>query len=224
MILKKVLIVDDHVVIRTGLKAVFFDLFPEVTVLEAEDGDGALKILKQQHVDVLVLDLQMPNTESISLIELFSIKFPETYILAFTMLPEKIYAKRIMKAGASGYLPKDAGYEEMKRAFSLALQQKKYFSPFLTEMLSAESAKTEGANAFESLSYREFEILNLLLTGNNVSSIARMLNIKSSTVGTYKNRIFQKMQVQTLLDLQELASINNFKASQVKSSVMGNLA
>jgi len=205
--MKNILLVDDHVVIRSGLRSLLQEYNSHIRILEAHNDNEAMKILRQHPIDLVVMDLQIPNADVVSFIELISIKYPHIYILVFSILPERIYAKRVLKAGASGYLQKDADVQELKRAFELALNNKRYISQNLLDILSADILQNRTSNPFEILSHREFEIVNMLIAGKNISSIAKELNIKPSTVGTYKTRIYQKLTISNLFELKDLASL-----------------
>jgi len=202
---KKVLILDDHAVIRTGVKVLLQDYDPRLQIFEAGDGAATLELLKQEPVDLAIMDLQLPDTETIGLIEHISIRYPRVYMLVFSMMPVSIYGQRVMGVGASGYLRKDAPYDEVKKAFSHALAGRRYMSPELVEMLSKQWQGNQ--NPFEGLSQREFEIIQLLLKGNTITGIGRALNIKPSTVGTFKSRIFDKMQVRNIFELHQKAAL-----------------
>ncbi|HJW17924.1 MAG TPA: response regulator transcription factor [Flavisolibacter sp.] len=210
MPVKNILLVDDHLVVRTGLKVILHDYYTKLQIFEADNGEGALRVLKKESVDLVILDLQLPNTDTISLVELISIKYPNTYILVFSMLPETIYARRVLKAGASGFLPKDTSQEEIKRAFDFGFANKKYISPTLSEVLVKEVAGNGPVSPFANLSHREFEIVSLLLGGNSLAKISELLHIKPSTTGTYKTRIFEKLQITSLFELKELADLYRF--------------
>lgn len=210
MAVKNILLVDDHSVVRTGMKVILLDYYTQLRIVEAQDGEEALRVLKKERVDLVLLDLQIPNTDTIGLVELISIKYPQCYILVFSMLPENIYARRVLKAGASGFLPKDTTQEEIKRAFDFAFANKKYISQALSERLVNEVADNGSISPFENLSHREFEIVSLLLAGNSLAKISDLLNIKPSTTGTYKTRIFEKLQVASLFELKELAVLYRF--------------
>lgn len=205
MPVKNILLVDDHLIVRTGMKVILQDYYTQLRIFEAAEGEATLAVLKKERVDLVVLDLQMPNTDTIGLIELISIRYPHCYILIFSMLPEPIYARRVLRAGASGFLPKDSPQEEIKRAFDFAFANKKYISQALSELLVNEVAGRVPINPFEGLSDREFEIVHLLLAGNNLAKIAELLNIKPSTAGTYKTRIFEKLQINSVFVLRELS-------------------
>ncbi len=160
--------------------------------------------------DLVMLDIQMPNTDTFGLMEYFRIKFPELKVLVFSMSPESIYAKRFLKAGAKGFLSKDAPLEEIKKAINLVLNDKKYISDTLMETLAENSGKTNDLNLFNSLSAREFEIVSLLLTGQTISQIGKTLHLQVSTIGTHKARIFEKLKVSNILELKDLANTYNF--------------
>lgn len=215
MVNKNILLLDDHLVVRKGLIAVLTDVYKNLRFFEAADDETALKILKEQHIDLVVLDLQLPGIDAIHLIELILIRHPQIYILIFSILPEAMYGRRVLKAGASGFLNKDAPFEEVKKAFDLALSGKKYMSQQLVEILAQNISNRVPSNPFEKLSHREFEIIHLFLNGKSISEISKKLNIKPSTVGTYKSRIFEKLNVATLFELNNLAAIYGVNNSQM---------
>ena len=204
--LKNILILDDHMVIRVGLKGLLEDFYRGLHIFEAEDGDSYLEIMKRYKIDLAILDLQIPDTNTINLIEVTRIKYPDTYMMVFSMLPEKIYGQRVLNAGASGFLPKDAPMSEIRRALDNALNNKKYISPGMHDSLERTSVENS-MNPFQKLSFREFEIANLFIGGSNITQIATRLNIKPSTVGTYKTRIFEKLKISSGFELKEIATV-----------------
>lgn len=215
MVNKNILLIDDHLVVRKGLMALLNDLYKNLTFFEAAEDESALKILKNQNIDLVVLDLQLPGIDAIQLIELILVRLPHIYILIFSMLPEAMYGRRVLRAGASGFLNKDAPFEEIKKAFELALHRKKYISQQLVEILAHNHSSGTPSNPFEKLSHREFEIIHLLLSGKSISEISRKLNITPSTVGTYKSRMFEKLNVATLFELNNLAAIYGINSSSM---------
>lgn len=215
MVEKNILLIDDHLVIRKGLVALLTDFYTNLVFFEASNDEIALSILKKADIDLVVLDLQLPDTDAINLIEIITIKYPHIYILVFSMLPETMYGRRVLKAGASGFLNKDAPLDEVKKAFDFALARKKYMSQQLVEILTQNILNRTPANPFEKLSHREFEIIHLLLNGRSISEISKRLNIKASTVGTYKSRIFEKLSVSTVFDLNNLAALYGVKNSSM---------
>jgi DNA-binding NarL/FixJ family response regulator len=207
--MKKFLLIDDHVVVRSGIKILLSEIYKPSEIHEAHDGDSALEKVKQNTYDLVMLDIQMPKTDTFGLMEFFKIKYPELKVLIFSMSPENIYAKRFLKAGAKGFLSKDAPLEEIKKAINLVLNDKKYISESLMEILAESSGKENDGNLFNTLSAREFEIVSLLLTGQTISQIGNTLHLQVSTIGTHKARIFEKLKVSNILELKELANTYN---------------
>ncbi|MES2431782.1 MAG: response regulator transcription factor [Bacteroidota bacterium] len=207
--MKKFLLVDDHVVVRSGIHGLISEIFKPCEVHEAADGETATEKLKQNVYDLIMMDIQMPKTDTLGLMEYIHIKYPEAKVLIFSMSAENIYAKRFLKAGAKGFLSKDSPLEEIKKAINLVLNNRKYISDSLAIALADDSISDNPANIFDKLSPREFEIVSLLLSGQTVSDISKSLNLQVSTVGTHKARIFEKLGVTNILELKELANSYN---------------
>ena len=119
--MKKFLIVDDHDVVRSGIKGLLLELFKPSEIAEARDGESATENLKHNQYDLIMMDIQMPKTDTLGLMEYIHIKYPDAKVLVFSMSAESIYAKRFLKAGAKGFLSKDAPLEEIKKAINLVL-------------------------------------------------------------------------------------------------------
>src|SRR5690242_10424914 len=200
------LIADDHEIVRQGLKLLIADFYPGAQIVEAFNGDTTMAKLKQHKCTIVILDVQMPNTNSLDLVEYITAFHPETKILIFSMSSETLYGKRFIKAGAQGYLSKDASVEEVKKAIETVLSGRRYISANLMDAFVEE----EQNNPFTTLSDREFEIAKLLLTGLSINEIANQIHLQPSTVGTYKARIFEKLHVSNILQLKELAALYNF--------------
>lgn len=207
---QKFLLVDDHVVIRTGLRVLLTDLYPFAEIHEATDGESMLKKLREHHFNLIVMDIQMPNTESTALMNTVITRYPNAAILVYSMSPEAIYAKRFIKAGAKGFLSKEAPLSELKKAIHQVLNNKKYLSEAMIEILTDELHQDKPSNPFSMLSPREFEIVSMLLSGKTLSNISHTLNIQPSTVATHKARVFEKLNVKNILELKDLASVYEF--------------
>ncbi|MEO7445197.1 MAG: response regulator transcription factor [Ferruginibacter sp.] len=207
--MKKFLLIDDHVVVRSGIKILLSDFYKQSEIHEAKDGDSALKCVKENTYDLVMLDIQMPNTDTFGLMEYFRVRYPELKVLMFSMSPENIYAKRFLKAGARGFISKDAPLDEIRKAIETVLNGRKYISEAMIDMLAEADSKQKDSNLFNNLSAREFEIASLLLSGKTLSSIAQTLHLQVSTVGTHKARIFEKLKVTNILELKELANSYN---------------
>lgn len=207
--MKKFLLVDDHVVVRSGIRGLISEIFKPCEVFEAGDTDSATQKLKEHHYDLIMMDIQMPNSDTLGLMEYINVKYPDARVLIFSMSSENIYARRFLKAGAKGFLSKDAPLDEIKKAINLILNGRKYISDTLAEMLTDSSYNDGPSNPFEKLSHREFEITSLLLSGQTVSEISRSLNLQVSTIGTHKGRVFEKLGISNLIELKELATSYN---------------
>ena len=144
----------------------------------------------------------MPNTDTFGLLEYITIKFPKIKELIFSMSAERIFARRFLKAGAKGFVSKDASLNEVKSAIGLVLDSRRYISEQLQSQLADELASAESKSFFDELNPKEFEIVTLFLAGEQIASISKILNLKSSTVGLYKNKIFEKLGVKNFLELQ----------------------
>jgi len=156
-----------------------------------------------------MLDIQMPNTDSLALMKYIHENYPETKVLIFSMSAENIYAKRFMKDGAFGFISKEAPLDEITRAINIILNNRKYISETLIDKLAEDSLSGNPVNPFDRLSPKEFEIASLLLSGKTLSDISHSLNIHTSTAGTHKARLFEKLEVNNILELSELAKAYN---------------
>ncbi len=198
------LLIDDHEIVRTGINLLLSKIYHPVLIHEAADGDSATALLKKNNYDLVLMDIQMPNTDTFGLLEYISIKFPGIKVLMFSMSAERIFAKRFLKAGAKGFISKDAPLDEVKTAIGLVLSNKRYISEQLQNQLADELASDESKSPFDKLNPKEFEIVTLFLAGEQVAEVSKILNIKSSTVGVYKNKIFEKLGVNNFSGLQTL--------------------
>lgn len=207
--MKKFLLVDDHVVVRSGIKILLADLYIPSEIHEAMNGETTVAILKENQYDLILLDIQMPNTDTLGLMQYIRITYPAAKVLMFSMSAENIYAKRFMNAGAYGFISKESPLEEITKAITVILSGKKYISEALAQKLAEDSFSGKSGNPFNVLSPREFEIVSLLLEGKTVTEISLALNIQTSTVGTHKARLFEKLGVDNILKLKELATTYN---------------
>lgn len=205
--MKKFLLIDDHAIVRSGIKFWLGAEYNPSEIDEAQDGKQAEEMIMAKDYDLLLMDIQMPGTNTLELLKyILSVK-PETKVLMFSMNSEDIYAKRFFKAGAKGFLSKVAPIEEIKKAIYLTLNDRKYFSSEFIENILTEKEE----NPFHKLSDREFEITTLLLEGKTVTEIATVLNIAMSTTGTHKARIFEKLNINNVMELTKLAELYDIK-------------
>lgn len=204
-----VLLADDHVIIRAGLKIFIEHHVPHSVIDEAWDGDSAFKKIKEKDYHLIILDVNMPDTDSFGLVSnIISLK-PEANILMFSMNAEEIYAKKYLQLGAKGYLSKASSEAEIKIALDNVINAKRYISPSLNQAFTEEVLGKKSSNPFDDLSPREFEIVLHLIRGESSAEICHALNLHTSTIGTHKARIFEKLHCSNIIDLRDLAKVYN---------------
>lgn len=202
----KILIADDHAMVRKGLKVVLGDQYPHAVLEFASTGEDALHAVRSTKYDLLVLDMSFPDMGSFSLFQQILVADSEIKILIYTMNAEEVYALRYLQLGAYGYLEKSTTDAELIKAIQTIMNGKRYFSAEVMEVMTLSySAGRRPKNPFESLSMREMEICMYLVKGHGIGKISSFLNLHTSTVATQKTRIFKKVAVETLMDLAELA-------------------
>jgi two-component system invasion response regulator UvrY len=202
----QILIVDDHSIVRTGIRLLVKEQL-QAESDEATDGQTVLRKIKEKKYDLLLLDINMPDTDCGKLLSTILSMAPEQKILIFSMNEEDLFAKHYLKLGAQGFLSKKSSNEEIILAIQQVLNGRRYISRGLAETLGENLMGGKNKNPFESLSERELAVAAALLKGNNISEIADIMSLHPSTVGTYKMRIFDKLGIRNLVDLTELARI-----------------
>ena len=207
--MKKILIVDDHFIVRSGVKLILKEDFINATIDECSDGSGAWKKIEKENYDLVIMDIHMPETDSIDLLKNIFILHPQLRILIFTMCDEEIYAKKYLQIGVKGFINKDSDSTEIRTAISMVLNNKRYLSPNLQNILAREAIEGKTNNPFDSLSTRELEVMTHLVAGKNISEIAHILSVHTSTVGTHKARILQKLGVSNIVELVEVVRTFN---------------
>jgi len=191
----RILIADDHPIIRTGLKQIISDVEDMVISGEAENASQVFELLQKNDYDMLILDISLPDLsglEVLSKLKNLRIKIP---VLILSALPEDQYAIRVIKAGASGYLNKIVATEQLVPAIRKIVSGGHFISEHLTEKLISAMNKTDGKYRHEKLSPREFEIMTLIASGKSVKDVAEQLFLSIPTIYTYRTRIFEKMNM-----------------------------
>lgn len=204
----KVLIVDDHEIIREGLKRILKGAADLIVVGEAQDGEEAIDMIKDTECDVVVLDMNMPGRCGLDLLTDIKMLQPDLHVLVLTIQPEDKFALRVLKAGASGYLCKDAALEELVNAIRKVHEKGRYISTTLTEQLAFNIFNDSGSHVDEQLSIREQAILSRIAAGSKVKDIAKELGLSVSTIFTYRMRIFEKINVKNNVELTHYAIDN----------------
>jgi DNA-binding NarL/FixJ family response regulator len=197
----KILIVDDHAIVREGLSRIIGAENDMMVAGMAKDGTEVIRLMLDNEIDVVVLDISMPGKSGLDLIKDLKQVQPLVKILMLSMYPEERFAMRSIKAGASGYLTKEMAPEEIVSAVRTIYSGRKYITPALADMIAEELQNPSEKVPHELLSDREFEVLCMLAIGKPVVEIASTLSLSESTVSTYRMRILQKMNLKTNSDL-----------------------
>ena len=198
------LIVDDHPIIRRGLKEVLRPE-PDIAVLEAPNAREALNQLKENEVDLVVLDLDMPGMNGIDLLNEIKRRNKNVSVLVLSVYPEEQIAVRVLKAGASGFVSKEAAAEQLVKAIRRILRGGKHISERVADLLLTHLKNSNDGPVHEKLSDREFQILCLFGEGKTIKEIAATLCLSSPTVSTYRARILNKMEMKTTAELVRYA-------------------
>ena len=197
----RVLIADDHTVVRRGLKQILLEGFPTAYVEEVPDAEELIKKIVQAEWDVVISDLSMPGRSGLEALQQIKQIQPKLPVLILSIHPEDQYAIRVLKAGAAGYLSKDMAPDELVNAVQRVMLGKKYITPSIAEKLASVLDQDSSKALHEYLSDREFSVLKLLAAGKSVSEIAESLFLSVTTVSTYRTRIMTKMSMKSNADL-----------------------
>jgi two-component system invasion response regulator UvrY len=205
----RVLLVDDHEVVRKGLRAILDDRFPGIAVAEASSGDEALAALAApaHAFDAVILDLSMPGRSGIDLLAEIKHRHPQLPVLIMSLHGEEQFAVRALRAGAAGYLTKSAAPEQLITAFERIVRGGRYISAAVAERLAAAVGGDPGA-PHDRLSQREFEVMCGIASGESVGEIAERLHLSAKTISTYRARLLDKMGMATNSDLTRYALQN----------------
>ena len=197
----KVLVVDNHPIVRTGLK-LYFESVPDITVVGAlKSGIEIFEFVRRYPVDVIICEIDLPELNGITAIRAIKKEHQHLKVLMFSHHPESIYAVSTLKAGASGYLSKTASVETIKEAVYKIYNGGTYLSDEMNKQITFDDSRMAKNRMFKRLSTREVEVLKLLSTGKKNKEIAIELGINEKTVSTYKARLYRKLNVTNLVDL-----------------------
>jgi len=205
----RVLIADDHAILRRGLKEILVRDLEGAICGEAEDAEQVLSQVQSQVWDVVILDVTMPGRSGIDVLRDLKQLRPKLPVLVLSMHPEEQYGKRALKAGAAGYMNKESAPEELIKAIEKVLAGGRYVSPLLAEKLAFDLDGNTGRPIHETLSDREFEVLRMIASGRTVTQIAEELHLSVKTVSTYRARILEKMNMATSAELMRYALHNH---------------
>ena len=197
----RILITDDHPVVRKGLKEIIEEAPGMIVSDEANDGREALDKIRKSDFDVVLLDISMPGRSGLDILKELKSEKPELSVLILSMHPEEQYAVRVLKAGASGYLTKESAPEELIAAIRTASKGRKYVSSSLSEKLAFYLEIDNERPLHETLSDREYEVMRMIASGKTITEIAGKLFLSIKTISTYRSRILEKMGMKNNAEL-----------------------
>lgn len=201
----RVLIVDDHDIVREGLKQIVSETSDITVADEARTGAEAIEKVRKKTFDVIVLDLNLPDRPGLDVLTNVRALAPGTNVLILSMHQQASYASRALKAGASGYVSKDNAREHLATAIRKLAQGERFISPALAESLAFDLMNETGKAGHERLSDREFQVLCLIAQGKPPRSIASELNVSVKTIGTHRARILDKMRLKNNAEIVQYA-------------------
>jgi two-component system, NarL family, invasion response regulator UvrY len=200
-----VLIVDDHSLIRDGIKRMLNDVPGIKVVGEAENGRVAITLAKQLRPDVILMDIQMPEVDGMVATQRILQWNPAAKILIVTVCDGDLYSSKLLQQGAAGYITKDAKWDEMVQAIRAVHAGQRYISPTVAQRLAFKHVTDTGQSPFDALSGRELQIVRLIIHGSKPQEIAKKHNISAKTVNSYRYRVFEKLNVGNDVELTLLA-------------------
>jgi DNA-binding NarL/FixJ family response regulator len=201
----KILIADDHPVVRKGLREIVKKAFDMVMVDEASNGQEVLERVSKNDYDVVLLDISMPGRSGLDILKELKGQKPKLSVLVLSIHPEEQYAVRVLKAGASGYLTKESAQDELISAIQKISTGRKYISPSLAERLALDLEMGAEKPPHESLSDREYQVMCMIASGKRVKEIAEELFLSVKTVSTYRARLLDKMRMKNSAELTHYA-------------------
>jgi two-component system, NarL family, invasion response regulator UvrY len=204
----RIAIVDDHAVVRAGLRQFFSDQMDMRVVAEASNGRDALDIVRQGEVDVMLMDISMPNQSGVDALAAIKARAPELPVLILSGFPEAHYATTLLRQGASGYLNKDCDPEEIVKAIRTVFRGRKYITAGVAEQLADGLSRGGDRPVHEQLSERELQVFLRLARGETIGHMALGMNLSVKTVSTYRTRVMEKMGLTSNSDLTYYALKN----------------
>ena len=213
--MKRILIVDDHVLVRDGIRCLLKNYAGGITFGEADNPAEARRLATEMDWDLAVIDISLGGRGGLDVLHEIGKLRPKLPIAVLTMHSEKQYARRAFKAGAIGYITKDTPRPELIKAFDSLLEGERYVSPALAEILVTDLAGISGGSPHELLSSREFEVMHLIASGKTVGEIAEQLHLSNKTISTYRARLLEKMGLKNNAELIHYAARNGLFVDQL---------
>jgi len=205
--MKHILLIENHFIVRLATLLIIRDVLPEVTSWETNNFPDALHIVSTHRLDLIFLDINIPDGEGFQMIAKIRRLQPDVTIMVFSDIDEELYAMHYLKAGANGFLSKNSSTKEIRTAVAAILTNGRYVSEMVQQLLLyGNTPEMRQSNPLAALSQREIEVMDLLLEGKWTKEIATLLNITGSSVSTYKLRVFEKLGVNTVIELYQKVS------------------
>jgi Response regulator containing a CheY-like receiver domain and an HTH DNA-binding domain len=200
-----VFLVDDHELVRTGIRRLLEDVRGIKVVGEADSGEAALKWCRQNHADIVLMDMNMPGIGGLEATRKLLRYSPDAKIIVLTIHTENPFPTKVMQAGAAGYLTKGAGADEVVNAIRMVNSGQRYISPDIAQQMALSQFSTSSDNPFKELSERELQIMLMITKGQKVTDISEQLNLSPKTVNSYRYRLFSKLDINGDVELTHLA-------------------
>lgn len=200
-----VLIVDDHELVRAGIRSLLSSVTGIKVIAEASSGEEALKSCREKQPDVILMDVRMPGIGGLEATRKILRSFPDIKVIALTVCDEEPFPSKLLQAGAAGYLTKGSALDEMVQAIQSVHLGKRYISPEVAQQLALKHLSDEKSSPFETLSERELQVMLMITSGQKVQEISDKLCLSPKTVNSYRYRLFEKLNVNSDVELTHLA-------------------
>lgn len=200
-----ILIVDDHELVRAGIRSLLSTVNGLKVIGEASTGEEAVKMAREKHPNVVLMDVRMPGIGGLEATRKLLRTDPDLKIIALTVCGEEPFPSKLLQAGAAGYLTKGSGLDEMVQAIHSVHHGKRYISPEVAQQLALKHLSDEKASPFETLSERELQVMLMITSGQKVQEISDKLCLSPKTVNSYRYRLFEKLSVNSDVELTHLA-------------------
>lgn len=205
--MRRILLVDDHAVVRKGLKAILEEEFSDINVHEAKTGRDGIRHVREHHPEAVVLDISLPDMNGLEVLKRIRMEWPELPVLILSIYGEDQYGVRMMRSGASGYLAKSSAPEHLVNALKKVVGGQKYISPELAERLALNLLNSPQNLSVENLSDREYQVFRMLAAGKTVTEIGAELHLSVKTISTHRHHILDKMDMHNNADMVSYAQV-----------------
>jgi two-component system invasion response regulator UvrY len=204
----KIMLVDDHDLVRTGIKRLLED-HPNIDIVgEAVSGEDAIRQVAEFDPDVVLMDINMPGIGGLEATRKLLQRKPQLKVIVVTMHDDDLFPQRFFKAGALGYVTKGAKVEEILLAIQAVMANKRYLSPGIAQQMALSQVGDEATSPFDSLSERELQVLLMMMDGQSIGAISEKLCLSPKTISTYRTRLYAKLGVQNDIELARLALLH----------------